>query len=72
MQPILTVTESVFCLLYEGMKVLLTGNQLGILIFDYLCQRRKAKPGQVVIKSIVSTPLIEKWQKNMDFKSSTR
>lgn len=48
------------CLLYEGMKVLLTGNQLGILIFDYLCQRRKAKPGQVVIKSIVSTPLIEK------------
>lgn len=47
-------------LLYDGMKVLLTGNQLGILIFDYLCQMRKPQPGQVVIKSIVSTPLIEK------------
>lgn len=48
------------CLLYDDMKVLLTGNQLGILIFDYLCQMRKPLPGQVVIKSIVSTPLIEK------------
>lgn len=48
------------CLLYDGMKILLTGNQLGILIFDYLCQMRQPQPGQVVIKSIVSTPLIEK------------
>lgn len=48
------------CLLYDGMKVLLTGNQLGVLLFDYLCQLRKPQPGQVVIKSIVSTPLIEK------------
>lgn len=48
------------CLNYDGMKVLLTGNQLGILLFDYLCQHRNPKPGQVVIKSIVSTPLIEK------------
>ncbi|SCJ80488.1 Phosphoglucomutase [uncultured Eubacterium sp.] len=48
------------CLLYDDMKVLLTGNQLGILIFDYLCQMRNPLPGQVVIKSIVSTPLIEK------------
>ena len=48
------------CLLHDGMKVLLTGNQLGILLFDYLCQMRDPRPGQVVMKSIVSTPLIEK------------
>ena len=47
--------------LYNGdMKVLLTGNQLGVLIFDYMCHLKQPKKGQIVIKSIVTTPLIEK------------
>lgn len=48
------------CLRHDDMKVLLTGNQLGILIMDYLCQKRNPKPNQLVIRSIVSTPLIDK------------
>lgn len=48
------------CLKHNDMKVLLTGNQLGILIMDYLCQKRTPKPNQFVIRSIVSTPLIDR------------
>ena len=48
------------CLCHDGMKVLLTGKQLGILLLDYLCQVRRPALGQIVIKSIVSAPLIEK------------
>lgn len=45
---------------HDGMKVLLTGNQLGILLLDYLCTVKKPLPGQIIIKSIVSTPLVDK------------
>lgn len=45
---------------HDGMKVLLTGNQLGILMLDYLCHTRPPKAGQFIIKSIVTTPLAEK------------
>lgn len=45
---------------HHGMKVLLTGNQLGVLILDYLCTVRKPTEGQVVVRSIVTTPLIDK------------
>ena len=43
-----------------GMKVLLTGNQLGVLFLDYLCQTRTVRDGQIVIKSIVTTPLTDR------------
>lgn len=46
------------CVRHGGMKVLLTGNQLGALMLDYLCQVKPPQAGQMVIKSIVTTPLI--------------
>ena len=52
------------CLAHDGMKQLLTGNQLGILLLDYLCQVREPVCGQLVVKSIVSAPLIEKVAKS--------
>jgi len=45
---------------HDGMKVLLTGNQLGVLMLDYLCHVRPPKAGQFIIKSIVTAPLAEK------------
>ncbi len=45
---------------HDSMKVLLTGNQLGVLMLDYLCHVRPPKPGQFMIKSIVTTPLAER------------
>ena len=47
------------CLLHDGMKVLLTGNQLAILMLDYLCRVRPPRKGQFIVKSIVSTPLAD-------------
>lgn len=44
---------------HDGMKVLLTGNQLGVLLLDYLCQIIPPRPGQIMIKSIVTTPLAQ-------------
>jgi len=48
------------CVRHGGMKALITGNQLGALMLDYLCQVKPPKTGQMVIKSIVTTPLIER------------
>ena len=48
------------CVRHGGMKALITGNQLGALMLDYLCQVKPPKAGQMVIKSIVTTPLIER------------
>lgn len=45
---------------HDGMKVLLTGNQLGVLMLDYLCHVRPPKKNQFIIKSIVTTPLAER------------
>lgn len=45
---------------HDGMKVLLTGNQLGVLMLDYLCQVRPPKKGQFIAKSIVTTPLADR------------
>lgn len=45
---------------HDGMKVLLTGNQLGVLMLDYLCRVKKPAEGQILIKSIVTTPLAAK------------
>lgn len=48
------------CIYHDGMKVLLTGNQLGVLMLDYLCQVKPPSDGQLLIKSIVTTPLAAK------------
>ena len=45
---------------HGGMNALITGNQLGALMLDYLCQVKPPKEGQMVIKSIVTTPLVER------------
>lgn len=48
------------CIKHGGMNALITGNQLGALMLDYLCQVKPPKAGQMVIKSIVTTPLTER------------
>lgn len=48
------------CIKHDGMNALITGNQLGALMLDYLCQVKPPKAGQMVIKSIVTTPLTER------------
>ncbi|MGI6211051.1 MAG: phospho-sugar mutase [Anaerovoracaceae bacterium] len=45
---------------HDGMRTLLTGNQIGILMLDYLCHIRPPRSGQILIKSAVTSPLIEK------------
>lgn len=47
-------------LVHDGMKVLLSGNQIGILMLKFLCEHKAIKEGQFIMKSIVSTPLAEK------------
>ncbi|MBR5315323.1 MAG: phospho-sugar mutase [Firmicutes bacterium] len=48
------------CVKHGGMNALITGNQLAALILDYLCQVKEPKEGQKVIKSIVTTPMVER------------
>ena len=38
---------------------LLNGNQLGILLFDYICRHGKLPEGATAVRSIVSTPLLD-------------
>ena len=45
---------------HDGMKVLLTGNQLGVLMLDYLCQVKPPREKQFIIKSVVTTPLADR------------
>lgn len=47
-------------LIHDGMKVNLSGNQIGILMLDFLCRTRPSQQGSVCIKSIASTPLFDK------------
>ena len=47
-------------LIHEGTKVNLTGNQIGLLMLDYLCSVKPPKDGQLIYRSIVSTPLIDR------------
>ena len=49
---------------HEGEYVLLSGNQMGELIFDYLCMahggpEKKGLEGKIVYKSLVSSPLVD-------------
>lgn len=45
-------------LIHDGMRTLVTGNQLGILMLDYLCHMKPPKEGQLVFKSIATSPLV--------------
>ncbi|MGN0709327.1 MAG: phospho-sugar mutase [Anaerovoracaceae bacterium] len=42
-----------------GMRTVLTGNQLGILMLDYLCHLKPPKENQMVIRSIATSPLTD-------------
>ncbi|MBR3146656.1 MAG: phospho-sugar mutase [Eubacterium sp.] len=45
---------------HDGMRTVLTGNQTGLLLLDYLCHIRPPKEGQIMIKSIAASPLAVK------------
>lgn len=53
------------CMVYhQGEYVLLSGNQMGELMFDYLCichggRDKKGLEGKIVYKSLVSSPLVD-------------
>ncbi|MDY2959721.1 MAG: phospho-sugar mutase [Hornefia sp.] len=47
-------------LYHEGVRTLITGNQLGILLLDYLCHIRPPGDNQKVYKSIVTSPLVDR------------
>ena len=47
-------------LVSDGMKVNLTGNQIGILLFDFLCRFKRKQANSICVRSIVSSPLIDK------------
>lgn len=47
-------------LYHDGVRTLLSGNQLGLLMLDYLCHIEPPAAGQVVIKSIMTSPLVNK------------
>ena len=36
-----------------------TGNQLGVLLFDYICRHRKLPFGATAVRSIVSSPMLD-------------
>lgn len=55
-------------LIHNGQELLLTGNQLGILILDFLCTYGQPQNGQIIYRSIVSTPLIDKIAENYGLK----
>ena len=45
---------------HDGMRTVLTGNQTGILLLDYLCHIKPPKQGQIMINGIASSPLARK------------
>ena len=55
-------------LYHEGVRTLVTGNQLGILMLDYLCHVRPPQRNQKVYKSIVTSPLVDKISKKFGLK----
>lgn len=47
-------------LIHDGTKINLTGNQIGLLMLDHLCSTIPPKDGQIVFRSMVSSPLIDR------------
>ena len=47
-------------LIHDGTKVLISGNQMGILMLDYMTKFKEIKPDSFIVRSIVSTPLVDR------------
>jgi len=45
-------------LIHKGAVRLINGNEMGILLYDFLLRHKKAYPGSVVVKTIVTSDLI--------------
>lgn len=45
---------------HDGMRTVLTGNQTGLLLLDYICHIKPPKAGQIMIRGIASSPLATK------------
>ena len=46
-------------IVHKGMKTNISGNQIGILMLDFLCQFRDVEENRFIMKSIVTSPLAE-------------
>lgn len=53
---------------HNGTNVLLTGNQIGIAILDFLCHFKPVKEGQFIMRSIVTTPFVDKIAEKFNLK----
>lgn len=47
-------------LIHDGTKVLISGNQMGILMLDYMTKFKEIRPDSFIVRSIVSTPLVDR------------
>ena len=45
---------------HDGMRTVLTGNQTGLLLLDYLCHIKPPKEGQIMVRGVASSPLAVK------------
>lgn len=55
-------------LYHDGVRTIVTGNQLGLLMLDYLCHMEPPEPDQIVAKSIVTSPLVNQMARKYGFK----
>ena len=55
-------------LIHDGTKVLISGNQMGILMLDYMTKFKDIKPDSFIVRSIVSTPLVDRIAKRHGIK----
>ena len=46
-------------LIHNGTKIALTGNQIAVLMLDFLCEMRKHGKNAVIYRSVVSTPMAD-------------
>ena len=46
-------------LIHKGTKISLSGNQLAILMTDFLCQVRTLTEGKILYRSMVSSPMVD-------------
>jgi len=47
-------------LVHEGTKINLTGNQIALLMLDFLCSIKAPKSGQKIYRSVVTSPLLDR------------
>lgn len=47
-------------IIHDGTKVLIRGNQMGILMLDYMTRFKEIPENPFIIRSIVTTPLVDK------------